>query len=594
MSTDNFQLDSRENIKLVQIKKRIMDTYFGQIQSIPIDVINKIYRNLSEGIIITDEYKKIITVNPAFEKVTGYNLDEVVGYSPSILQSGVHDSSFYMLMWDTIRTNGAWEGEIWNRRKTGELYPEWLSVVAIRDEKGTITNYCGIFTDLSERKKIEVRLEKQQFQDHLTEISNRYSFIEQMNALLNSSEKTTKHAVFFLNIDRFKQVNETFGNLKGDQLLIEVANRIKSLLKGKDILARYSGDEFVFTVTNILTAREAALFANAVIKKVAEPIIINNNEISISSSVGISLFPEDGTTVDQLIMRADKAMLYSRENNQTGFAFFFDELNTDANRVLLLDQELRKAIDQKEFKLHYQPKVDLKTLEIVGVEALVRWNNEKLGYVSPNEFIEYAEGTGLIIPLSELIFEMACEDYAALSKEGYDHISIAINISSIHFNQQNFLESIKTILERHNTTANHFEIELTERTVMNNLKETISKLVRLKQLGFKLSIDDFGTGYSSLSYLVRFPIDVLKVDRSFIQHITSLDEQQAIVDAIIQMSKRLKMKVVAEGVESNQQTTMLQQMGCDYVQGYYYSKPIPLAELIELLQYWEEEHKERN
>ena len=533
-------------------------------------------------------------MNPAFEKVTGYILDEVVGYSPSILQSGVHDSSFYKQMWDTIRTNDIWEGEIWNRRKTGELYPEWLSIVTIRDEKGNITNYCGIFTDLSERKKIEDRLEKQQLQDQLTEISNRYSFIEQMNVLLNSSEETTKHAVFFLNIDRFKQVNETFGNLKGDQLLVEVANRIKSLLKNEDILARYSGDEFIFTVTNIPTTREAALFANAVIKKVAEPIIINNNEISVSSSVGISIYPEDGTTVDQLIVRADKAMVYSKENNITGFSFFFDELNTDANRELLLDQELRKAIDQKEFELHYQPKVDLKTLKIVGVEALVRWNNEKLGYVSPNEFIEYAEGTGLIIPISEIIFEKACEGYAVIAKEGFGHISIAINISSIHFSQEDFLESIKNILERHNTTANHFEIELTERTVMNSLKETISKLVRLKQLGFKLSIDDFGTGYSSLSYLVRFPIDVLKIDRSFIQHITSLDEQQTIVDAIIQMSKRLKMKVVAEGVESSQQATMLQQMGCDYVQGYYYSKPIPLSELIELLQYWEEEHEERN
>ena len=577
-----------------QIKQDVIDPQKNQIQSFPFHLIQKIYRNLSEGILITDVQKKIITVNPTFEMVTGYKVDEVIGCSPAILQSGLHDKSFYEQMWESIRENDVWEGEIWNRRKTGEIYPEWISIFVIRDEQGNVTNYCGVFTDLSERKTIEDKLKKQQFHDHLTDISNRHSFMERMNVLLNSSEKHSKHAVFFLNLDRFKQVNETLGSLTGDQLLVVVASRIKSLLKNKDILARYGGDEFVFTVTNIRTPREAALFADAVIKKIEEPIIIDNNELFVSTSVGISIYPEDGTTVEQLIMRADKAMAYSKENDRTGFSFYFDELKTDANRVLLLDQELRKAIDQKEFELHYQPKIDLKTLQIVGVEALVRWKNGKLGNVSPNEFIAYAEETGLIIPLSEIIFEKAFEDYAVIAKEGYGHISIAINVSSIHFSQQNFLDSVKKILERNNTSAHHFEIEVTERTVMNSSSETISKLVRLKQLGFKLSIDDFGTGYSSLSYLVRFPLDVLKIDRSFIQHITSLDEKQAIVDAIIQMSHRLKMKVVAEGVESGQQAALLQQMGCDYVQGYYYSKPIPLGELIELLPYWEYEHEERN
>lgn len=579
---------------MIQSKNGVVDIYKHQIQSLSINLIHKIIRNLSEGIIITDVNKIIIAVNPAFEVVTGYKEDEVLGFSPSILQSGLHSKSFYEEMWGLIGKNDAWEGEIWNRRKTGEIYPEWISIFAIRDEQGNITNYCAIFTDLSERKKIEDRLEKQQSNDPLTNICNRHSFIKRMNALLNSSNSHKNHAVFFLNINRFKQVNETLGNLAGDQLLVEVANRINSLLKDQDILARYGGDEFIITITNIPTPREAALFANAVLKKVEEPIIIKNNELFVSTSIGISLYPEDGTTVEQLIMRADKAMTYTKRNNQIGFSFYFDELKTDANRVLLLDQELRKAIDHKQFELHYQPKVDLKTLKIVGVEALVRWKNEKLGNVSPNEFIAYAEGAGLIIPLSEIIFNKACEDYATIAAAGYSNLLISINVSSIHFSQKNFLDSIKKILERHNTSAHHFEIEVTERTVMNSSSETISKLVRLKQLGFKLSIDDFGTGYSSLSYLVRFPLDILKIDRSFIQHITSLDEKQAIVDAIVQMTHRLKMKVVAEGVESGQQAALLQQMGCDYVQGYYYSKPIPLEELIELLPYWEYEHEERN
>lgn len=275
-----------------------------------------------------------------------------------------------------------------------------------------------------------------------------------------------------------------------------------------------------------------------------------------------------------------------------GYSFYFDELQTDAQRVLLLDSELRRAIDNREFELHFQPKIYMDNEQIQGLEALVRWNNERLGFVSPGEFIPYAEETGLIIPLSEVILEKACEAVIQMQQYGWK-IPVAINISSIHFRQQNFLESIQAILERYNMPANNFEIEVTERTVMNSANETVSKLVRLKQLGFKISIDDFGTGYSSLSYLVRFPLDCLKIDRSFIQHIGSLDEKQAVVDAIIQMSHRLKMKVVAEGVEQAQQVDILRKMNCDIIQGYYYSKPLPLNDLMEFMEYWEIEHQGR-
>ncbi len=258
----------------------------------------------------------------------------------------------------------------------------------------------------------------------------------------------------------------------------------------------------------------------------------------------------------------------------------------------MLDSELRKAIDEREFELYFQPKIEMDNEQIQGLEALVRWNSESLGFVSPAEFIPYAEETGLIIPLSEIIIEKACEAVIKLQQFGLK-IPIAINISSIHFKQSNFLESVQVILERYNTPANNFEIEVTERTVMNSATETVSKLVRLKQLGFKISIDDFGTGYSSLSYLVRFPLDCLKIDRSFIQHISSLDEKQAVVDAIIQMSHRLKMKVVAEGVEQAQQVDILRKMNCDIIQGYYYSKPLPLDELLEFIEFWEIEHQGR-
>lgn len=565
------------------------------ISKYPTTLILKIFENVSEGIMITDEYKKIVMVNPAFEFVTGYTCDDVVGKTPAVLQSGVHELPFYLEMWEQIRQEGIWQGEIWNRRKTGDVYPEWLTIVCVTNDEGEVTNYCGIFTDLSERKIVENELEKRLLTDSLTDVSNRFAYIERMDNLLESTSAishSVQHAIYFLDLDRFKQINDTLGHAVGDSILIEVANRLKKLLKNKDIIARYGGDEFVITLTNVKNVKEAAKFAEQIISSIEQPMMINDQEVFISTSIGISVYPVDSKNTEELINCADRAMTYSKKNELNGYSFYFDELQTDAQRVLLLDSELRRAIENREFELYFQPKISMENEQIQGLEALVRWNSERLGFVSPAEFITYAEDTGLIIPLSELIIEKACEAVIQMQQYGWK-TPVAINISSIHFKQQNFLESIQTILERYNMPANNFEIEVTERTVMNSANETVSKLVRLKQLGFKISIDDFGTGYSSLSYLVRFPLDCLKIDRSFIQHIGSLDEKQAVVDAIIQMSHRLKMKVVAEGVEQAQQVDILRKMNCDIIQGYYYSKPLPLNELMEFMEYWEIEHQGR-
>ncbi len=565
------------------------------ISQYPTTLILKIFENVSEGIMITDKYKKKVMVNPAFEFVTGYKRDDVVGKTPAVLQSGVHELPFYLEMWEQIRQEGIWQGEIWNRRKTGDVYPEWLTIVCVTNDEGEVTNYCGIFTDLSERKIVENELEKRLLTDSLTDVSNRFAYIERMDNLLESTSAishSVQHAVYFLDLDRFKQINDTLGHAVGDSILIEVAKRLKQLLKNKDIIARYGGDEFVITLTNVKNVKEAAQFAEQIISSIEKPMMINGQEVFISTSIGVSVYPVDGKNTEELINCADRAMTYSKKNGLNGYSFYFDELQTDAQRVLLLDSELRRAIDNREFELHFQPKIYMDNEQIQGLEALVRWNNERLGFVSPGEFIPYAEETGLIIPLSEVILEKACEAVIQMQQYGWK-IPVAINISSIHFKQQNFLDSIQAILERYNMPANNFEIEVTERTVMNSANETVSKLVRLKQLGFKISIDDFGTGYSSLSYLVRFPLDCLKIDRSFIQHIGSLDEKQAVVDAIIQMSHRLKMKVVAEGVEQAQQVDILRKMNCDIIQGYYYSKPLPLNDLMEFMEYWEIEHQGR-
>jgi len=563
----------------------------------PYECAEIILENVDEGIMITDKNLTILAVNPAFTFVTGFSAEEVIGKSPKILQSGIHDPSFYIEMWESLKKYGSWQGEIWNRRKTGDVYPENLTIAEVKDHDGNIINYCGIFTDLSDLKTVENELEKRALTDSLTEVNNRFAFLERMNSLLESSKKINHkvfHAIFFLDLDRFKQVNDTLGHSFGDKLLVEVAKRIKKQLKNKDIIARYGGDEFVITLTNINHPREAAKFAEKITRIIEEPVYINEQEIYISTSIGISIYPHDGNTTDELVNRADKAMYHSKQSGRNGFSFYFEELDTDSKRVLNMDSELRKAIENKSFDLYFQPKVSINTNQIIGLEALVRWNNDKLGFVSPAEFIPLAEETGLIIPISEIIIHKACEELRKLRSAGFLDLTISINISSIHFQQYSFLNSIKAILEKNNTSANNFEIEMTERTVMNNDADTIRKLVQLKQLGFKLSIDDFGTGYSSLSYLVRFPLDYLKIDRSFIQHILSLDENQAIVDAIIQMAHRLKMEVIAEGVENVQQLNLLREMGCDYIQGYYYSKPLPMNDLIEFLQIWEVEHQERN
>lgn len=559
----------------------------------PNHIIDTIFNSVEEGIMIADTKSRIIHVNPAFEFVTGYTYEEAVGQRPSLLNSGIHDQEFYTKMWATIREHGKWSGEIWNRRKTGDIYPEWLTIVAIHNEQGDIVNYCGIFEDISAQKNAENEIERRKYTDTLTGVANRYAYLQRMETLLQSSaNREYHHAVLFLDLDRFKQVNDTLGHSIADEMLISVTQRIQSVLKNKDIVARYGGDEFIITITNIHHMQEAVQVAEKIVHLLSEPLPIDEQNIYISTSMGISLYPEDGTTLETLVKKADQAMYYAKQNGRNQFAFYFDDLKIDSKRVLLLDNELRKAIKQNDFTLNFQPKISLEDETVIGMEALIRWTNDQLGFVSPAEFIPYAEETGLIIPISECVFRLACEAHLRLREEMDNVLPIAINISSIHFHQSDFIDTVKMIFEAYNCSPQDFELELTERTVMNNERDSIRKLVQLKNMGFKLSIDDFGTGYSSLSYLVQFPLDYLKIDRSFIQYITSIADKQAVVDAIIQMAHRLHMKVIAEGVEQKDQVKLLEKLGCDMIQGYYYAKPMPLDEFVAFLEFLKLEARE--
>ncbi|MEK5206873.1 putative bifunctional diguanylate cyclase/phosphodiesterase [Psychrobacillus sp. FSL H8-0510] len=564
-----------------------------RLQSFSIELLEQILQSTTEGIMITNEKMQITMVNNAFETLTGYRSSEILGKYPNILQSGKQDADFYKVMWSKIRSNGSWRGEIWNRRKNGEIYPEILSIYSVFDKVGQLTNYYGVFSDISIEKETEKELEELTQSDLLTNILNRNAFNELLFEKVNNSIHS--HAILFIDLDRFKQINDTLGNEVGDQILIEVTNRINSIAGSSDIFARYGADEFVFSRSNIEYQKEAANLAKDITKLFNKPFLINDTEVYVTASIGISIFPQDGKDIEKLINKADKAMYFAKQNGRNQYAFYFDDLKKDSKRIIVLEAELRKAIQNKDFFIHYQPKIGLAKQNIIGVEALVRWNNVKLGFVSPAEFIPIAEDTGLIIPLSEVILEKVCLDILESRSQGKIHIlPVSINIASVHFQQDDFIERINSILMQYNCSPHLLELELTERTVMKDSDDIVNKLVKLKAMGFKISIDDFGTGYSSLSYLNRFPLNYLKIDKSFIQQITNLQDKQAIVETIILMAHRLHIKVVAEGVETIGQVKLLQQMGCDIIQGYYYSKPLAAKELMDFIELWEIYRQERN
>ena len=545
-------------------------------------ISDMIVNHVREGVMITDAKGAIVYVNPAFQVVTGYHVDEVIGLRPNFLQSGIHDPAFYEQMWKAIAEKGQWSGEIWNQRKGGDVYPEWLLILAVYGEYGKAERYIGIFTDISDQKSAEEELRKLAHQDSLTGVANRYHYQTRMASIIEtSSTYNQKVAMFFLDLDRFKQINDTFGHKAGDDLLIDMTNRLKRLLSTKDFIARLGGDEFSIALANIRHPREAFALAEAIIASFSIPFRIAGQDIYMSTSIGISFFPEDGQDVDTLIRNADKAMYHSKQKGRNRFSVYHMDMNVETKEALTMETELRRAIERNELTVHYQPQVDLLQKKAVGAEALIRWHNKHYGQVPPDVFIPIAEETGLIIPIGQWVLRQVCRDLHTMSRYGLSLPSIAVNVSALQFLQDGFVEAVRTILYEENIPPRLIDLELTESTVMPDAQSSIQRLAELKSLGFTLSIDDFGTGYSSLSYLRRFPIDQLKIDKSFIQLIDQSEDDASIVEAIITMAHRLHLKVVAEGVENDRQLQLLETESCDLVQGYFYSKPVPLTELID-------------
>ncbi|MDD4910969.1 MAG: PAS domain S-box protein [Sideroxydans sp.] len=545
-----------------------------------------VMQNTREGVMVTDANANLIAVNPAFTKMTGYTATEVIGKNPRMLSSGRQGKAFYKTLWNDINKHGFWQGELWNRRKNGEIYPQLVTISAIRNDKDKPIRYLGVFSDITQLKENQAKLEFMAHHDPLTKLSNR-SLAE--SRLEQELEQARRHAqqlsVLFIDLDRFKQVNDSFGHIVGDELLCAVAKRLNERLREGDTLGRLGGDEFILIASPLQDKQDAAVIARDIINTLAAPFLLSNGvEVFIGGSIGISLYPDNGSTVAELTKNADAAMYLAKENGRNQFSFYTPELNADARNKLELENDLRRAVLHQELVLHYQPKVDIRTGMICGAEALTRWPKADGTWTPPSQFIPLAEKSGVILTIGNWVLEETCAQIKRWRDEGLPEICIAINVSSRQFRSGHLDKLVSAALNKFAVPARCLELELTESMLIHEPEAAIETMRKLKKIGVKISLDDFGTGYSNFGYLRRFPIDSLKIDQSFVQGISSRAEDAMIVDAIISLAQRMKLRVISEGVETLEQLSYLRTRGCDEIQGFYFSEALAQGEFSSLLR----------
>ena len=543
---------------------------------------SRIFEYSEEAIMITDANERIIAVNPAFTRITGYTHDEILGETPRKFQSGRHDAAFYATMWDELAKSGHWQGEMWDRRKDGEIYPKWISIGSVPNEHGEVTHYFSIFSDITDRKRAEGRIHHLAYYDALTNLPNRTLFNRLLEQALTEARRLNQHgAVLFIDLNRFKPINDTLGHGIGDFVLQEVSNRFRATLRGADVVARLGGDEFVVGLFDVGKRERAGTVAQKLLASLDPPIVVNSMELKVGAAIGVCIYPDDGNDTETLLRLADIAMYRAKQVGPDAFVFYSQDMNQRAMDRLSLEAHLRRGIERQELLLYYQPKVSINGGGIVGAEALIRWKHPDRGMVPPGEFIPVAEETGLIIQISAWVLEEACRQARRWKDAGLPPTRVAINLSARDFSV-GLPARVSQLLAEHGIGPEWVELEITESMLMNNTEKVIAVMDELAALGVALSLDDFGTGYSSLSYLKRFPIDTLKIDRSFVINIPRDGNDCAIAGAIISMAKQLKHAVIAEGVESADQLAFLRGLGCDEIQGYLFSPPVP-AEKFEAL-----------
>lgn len=540
-----------------------------------------VFDSTLNGVMITDAAGRIVNVNKAFTAITGYALDEVAGQRPPISKSGRQNDEFYRRMWETLAQNGRWSGEVWNRRKSGEVYPVWENITAIRDEQGNVVNYVGVFTDISTIKESEERLAYIAHHDVLTGAANRLLLSASLDsAIAHARRESQRFALLYLDLDRFKAINDLYGHEYGDEALRVVAERIRKSIRTEDVLARVGGDEFVVLMAPLVDPQDAAALAEKIIRAVGEPLQVGGKDLQIGISVGIGLYPDDAQTPDGLIKAADAAMFSAKQQDKGTFRFATAELTRRAHEHSWLEGNLRRALPEGQFTLEYQPQVSLSDGRILGVEALIRWLHPELDTVLPGKFISVAEDSGLIHSIGEWVLRTACAEARSWTDEG---IRLAVNLPARQPLRPQLLESVPSILAEAGLRADRLELEFSE-SALRNPEQDIASLYRLRELGVRFAIDDFGTGPTSLAKLRRLPIDTLKIDQALIRDLAVDRDAEAIVAAIIAMSHSLNLRVVAEGVETREQLDFLRAQRCDAFQGYYFSPPLPADELRQRLR----------
>lgn len=541
-----------------------------------------VFENSNDGILITDGSNRIVDVNLAFSAITGYDREEILGKDPRIFQSGRHEKTFYQALWKSLNEIGHWRGEIWNRKKSGEFYIESLDITAVKNANGEIAHYVGIFSDITVLKESQEKLERLAHFDALTQLPNRTLLADRLEqSIAHAARENQLLAVCFLDLDDFKPINDKYGHQIGDKLLINVASRLKKILRAVDSMARLGGDEFVLLITSLKDLNELELILSRIMEAVAAPHLIDNFELKISASVGITLYPLDDADPDALLRHADQAMYMAKRAGRNRYHLFDAEEEHQAQSRLQQLERLRLALTNKEFALYYQPKVNMRSGEVIGLEALIRWNHPARGLVSPGEFLPLVEHSDVAIEIGDWVIHEALEQMQRWSQEGLD-LSVSVNIAPRHLQQPDFVQRLKQHLAQYSKlAAGQLELEIVESAALEDIVGVRQLITSCQEIGVSFSLDDFGTGYSSLSYLKRLPIDTLKIDQSFVRDLLDNPEDLAIVEGVVTLAKVFQRRVIGEGVETPEHGMMLMRLGCDLAQGYGIARPMPAANVPE-------------
>jgi two-component system CheB/CheR fusion protein len=543
-----------------------------------------VFEHASEATVITDGANQIISVNPAFTAITGYGPDEVIGKNPRFLSSGKHSQDFYKQMWAGLLATGNWAGEIQNRRKNGDVYTEWLSINVLRDENGTVNRHIAVFSDITEAKRAKETIERQASIDALTGLPNRNLIMDRLGQMLSSSRRGGRlFAVMFMDLDHFKAVNDALGHAAGDELLIKVTHRIRDAVRECDSVGRMGGDEFIVLLNDISSAQDIIPIANKILAELGRPLVVAERTLQTAASIGITVYPMDGDSVETLLKNADSAMYEAKKNGRNNYCFFTHKMQDEANRRHWIDSELAQALRQGYMELHYQPIVRIDTQAVVGAEALLRWNHPAKGYIPPDIFIPVAEQNGMIGKLTEWALEKGISDWEPWSRSGGQGQALSFNLSSALFVARDHVEQILLRLRECSLADKQLlTVEVTESLKLSDNQEYVELLRGLQRDGCRIAIDDFGTGYSSLSYLKRMPVDIIKIDKSFVHDIATDPADAAMIRAMLQMAKAFGLETVAEGVETVEQLSFLHANGCTYAQGHLFGKAMPFADFANI------------